>query len=143
MIIAAAGNGAREELDFPARFRGIIAIGSVDSAKARSRFSNYGATAADGSAHDSLFFLPGGQDALSGGSAEYVGTTIIPSKNWKGTSFSAAYASGAIALMLSSAMPSPSRASVLAHIRAFSSTAIAHYASSDHGEGLMIVKPMP
>jgi subtilase family protein len=143
LIVAAAGNGGKGALDFPARFGGVMAIGSIDSAKARSDFSNYGAKAAGGSVHDNLFFLPGGRGVgSSSGVPEYVGTTKAPSNNLNGTSFAAAYASGALALMLSSTTLMPGRGAVLKHLQDHSSTKVVGYTSGDHGHGLMIVEPM-
>lgn len=56
LIIAAAGNDGRAALRYPARYDGVIAVGSVNSRFARSCFSNYG---------PGLDLLAGGGDGIA------------------------------------------------------------------------------
>lgn len=42
MIVAAAGNGNSEEVDYPAAYQGVMSVTSVDYSDRKSSFSNYG-----------------------------------------------------------------------------------------------------
>src|SRR5690606_7645865 len=42
MIVAAAGNGDSQEIDYPAAYQGVMAVTSVDYSGRKRSFSNYG-----------------------------------------------------------------------------------------------------
>jgi serine protease len=42
LVVAAAGNRAFPEIDYPANYPGVMAIGAIDESKARARFSSWG-----------------------------------------------------------------------------------------------------
>jgi subtilisin family serine protease len=85
VCVASAGNGGQETMVFPAGFRGVISVGSIDNQNQRSQFSNYGKTLV-------RLFAPG--EGL---------VTSFPGNRYalvSGTSFSTALVSGAAALLL-------------------------------------------
>jgi subtilisin family serine protease len=142
VVVAAAGNEGMQELRYPARLPESIAVGSIDSARQLSGFSNYGTTAHGGTKHPHFYLLPGGQAAKGATTAtETVGVTKTPHVPRWGTSFSAAYATGAIALMLSSKSPTPSRATLLSHLQRHADSA--GYNGQAHGNGLLQVTAIP
>ncbi|WP_437534910.1 S8/S53 family peptidase [Sorangium sp. So ce726] len=147
VVVAAAGNDGRRELRFPSRFDEVVAVGSIDSSSTLSNFSNYGAVNADGGTHSHLYLVPGGQTQVGASpptATETVGTTKNPPADQWGTSFSTAYASGAIALMFSSKYPMPKRNSVLTHLQLNADTAsIVGYSIGDHGHGILKVAAIP
>jgi len=86
ICIASAGNEGEQLVVYPAGFRGVFGVGSTNEHDRRSMFSNYGYSSVKLSA-------PG--EAL---------VTTYPGNNYAavwGTSFSAALASGASALVVS------------------------------------------
>jgi hypothetical protein len=84
ICISAAGNDGKQVTVYPAAFNGVVGVGSITLTGKRSAFSNYGKGAAETSAPGEALITtyPGGY---------YAGV-------W-GSSFSAALASGAAALM--------------------------------------------
>ncbi len=83
ILIAASGNEGKSEYAYPAAFPNVIGVGSVNFEDRRSPFSNWG--------HSASTSAPG--EAL---------ITTYPGNNYAGvwgTSFSAAFVSGAVALM--------------------------------------------
>jgi subtilisin family serine protease len=136
IVVAAAGNGTRQRVDFPARFASVVAVGAIDSQKNVAPYSNTGAVDHMGQAHSRLYFAPGG------GNGERIGTTVTPTGqqiDHDGTSFAAPYVSALIALQLQAAGASwPGRAdAVLAHFRRNSDTSINGYSQQTHGNGLI------
>jgi subtilisin family serine protease len=138
LIIAAAGNESRAELSFPARYKGVVAIESVDLSGRLSEFSNHATTDNEGNAHPSVFVLPGGQQPKNAQPTEYVGTSADGTQHC-GTSFAAAYASGLIAALWSEPPHSgKSREELLDHLRGAADKKIPNYDPSIHGNGLML-----
>lgn len=134
IIVAAAGNGGASELDFPARYDFVVAVGALDSKGNLPSYSNYGATAHGGVPHDNLYFAPGG------GNGEFVANSTFGSVtvNHEGTSFAAPYVSALVALYRSSPSVSKNRDDVLNHLRASADPkAISGYLKSEHGNGLV------
>jgi len=128
IIVAAAGNYAKAELRYPARFGDVVAVGAVDASGNRAAYSNCGAVDAAGQPHRNLFFAPGGE------STRPVGTTTapLPVVGQDGTSFATAYASAVVAC----ARETRSRVQVLTDLRAAATQLPNHNAAYD-GNGLM------
>src|SRR6185295_16190697 len=86
--VAASGNQGVETLVYPAAYRNVVAVASTNNLDQRSLFSNFGdadvTVAAPGESVTTTF--PGGHYASA-----------------SGTSFSAAFVSGAVALMIQDA----------------------------------------
>ncbi|MCA9909431.1 MAG: S8 family serine peptidase, partial [Anaerolineae bacterium] len=82
IVVAAAGNTGQAGVYFPAAYDNVIAVGAVDESLVRSSFSSYG---------PEIVALAPGQNVL---------TTQIDGeyRTVNGTSFAAAYVSGAVAL---------------------------------------------
>jgi hypothetical protein len=98
IFTAAAGNsGPSDPFDWPAVFDDIVAVGSVNHARARSSFSNARSPKA------SYLLCPGGE-VSSGTVTEYVGTGLAGSNQTRcaGTSPATAYASAMFALYVDS-----------------------------------------
>ena len=94
ILVAATGNnGHATGFNLPSRLSYILAVGSINMARKRSDFSNYGTP------HQRYIMMPGGerQDGLI---TEWIGEA-----HYKcfGTSAAAAYASGVLALYMSDA----------------------------------------
>lgn len=98
IVVAAAGNDGQSHLMYPARFADVVAVGSVTKDLALSSFSNYGDTDHAQRPHSRRFVLPGGGIGRAG-YEEHVATRLQDGKKYVGTSFSAAYASAAIAAL--------------------------------------------
>jgi thermitase len=133
VLVAAAGNEGLSEIDYPARFAPVVAVGSVDSTKTPSTFSNTGALDADGIPHSLMFVAPGGQDPAVN-AADCVGTTrSAGGHSWWGTSFSTAYVSGLLYREVTNGH-TPQQA--LASIKANADTVFPRYKSAEHGNGI-------
>jgi len=97
VVVAAAGNYQADELAYPSRFADVLAIGAITSQRVLASDCNKGDDDEAGSPHKNHFVLPGGESnpaktepvLRSGGG-----------KNWSGSSFSAAFASGLVAELL-------------------------------------------
>jgi hypothetical protein len=93
ILVAATGNdGHATGFDSPARWDFTLAVGSITQARNRSTFSNYGTRY-----HSQYIMMPGGEEQ-QGTISEWVGEAR---HKCYGTSASAAYASGVLALYLS------------------------------------------
>ncbi|MCC6617006.1 MAG: S8 family serine peptidase [Anaerolineae bacterium] len=88
-VVAAAGNSGREGVYYPAAYASVIAVGAVDETLARSSFSSYGPEI----------------DGLAPGSNVLATTLAGDYQAVNGTSFSAAYVSGAVALAMEQGQP--------------------------------------
>ena len=91
-IVAAAGNQDTAQIDYPAAYPGILAIGSVDVDKGRSDFSNYGGL---------LDFVgPGGAGYTTLiESTVYDGGSGVAYDAFAGTSMATPYVAGVLGLM--------------------------------------------
>lgn len=90
VVVASAGNANESIPSFPAAYSGVISVGSIDNANARSSFSNYGSSvdvyAPGSSILGARFDVDTGSQAYSSGN--------------DGTSFSAPHVSGIVSMML-------------------------------------------
>jgi major intracellular serine protease len=101
IYVAAAGNGGRQDLSYPARFGQVVAVESINSAGRLSHFSNHIDSSA-GQSHPLVFVAPGGDYAGDGSvSEEALAETQDGSKVFYGTSYATAYVTGAIAARIS------------------------------------------
>jgi len=93
VVVAAAGNDGGE-LNYPARYPGVLAIGSTDLSGNLLPYSSRSDPA------DSRFFgAPGGSPSELFVGLDYGALGISPYGRWKGTSFAAPQVSALIALM--------------------------------------------
>ena len=140
IIVAAAGNASQTTLAFPARYRDVLAVASVDGAGRLSGFTNRSTVGHDGQAHPHVFVVPGGAGPTVAAPTEYIGTSAAGTRHC-GTSVAAAYASAMIARMWSEpARRHWTRTQMLAHVTAKASTRAGQlpaYATPTHGNGLM------
>jgi subtilisin family serine protease len=135
LIVAATGNGGLNTgFDTPARWwdASVIAVGSINSRRTRSSFSNYGT-------RDHLFHIvmPGGDGTP--GHAEWVGQA---KEKCSGTSVSTAYASAVLALYASHPayrrLPGKPKFldAVLSHCEP-----LPRHDPQQHGRGLLVFRP--
>ncbi|MFN8439154.1 MAG: S8 family serine peptidase [Caldilineaceae bacterium] len=86
VIVAAAGNDNRSQVQYPAAYEGVISVSAVDSANHKASFANYGSWI-DLSA-------PG-----VGITSTITGTQGLGFASWSGTSMATGFVSGAAALV--------------------------------------------
>lgn len=103
VIVAAAGNDGSDEMNYPAAFPGVIAVGAVDINKARAYYSNFGSWIS--------VVAPGGNTAqdvngdsrpdgvLSTATTDRSGVLVNDYATWMGTSMATPHVAGVIALM--------------------------------------------
>ncbi len=103
VIVAAAGNDGTSELNYPAAFPGVIAVGAVDINKARAPYSNFGSWVS--------VVAPGGnmaQDVNGDGKPDGVLSTVATDSSgalvnaygiYQGTSMATPHMAGVMALM--------------------------------------------
>jgi len=135
IFVGSAGNQSTSQPCYPARFTPTVCVASTDSNGALSTFSNWGNIDQDNNPHPCVILAPGG-DRRKGiaGSDEYVANYM--NKDWRGTSFSAAYVSGLLADHLSQ-VGSHTRAGLIADLTsAASTTKVSAYSQAKHGVGL-------
>ncbi|MFW6007496.1 MAG: S8 family serine peptidase [Halanaerobiales bacterium] len=98
VMVASSGNSDsdKEEIDYPARYEEVIAVGAVNEDGDKADYSKYG---------ENLELMAPGSMVLSTGSDENKNDM----KYMSGTSMAAPHVSGVIALMLASRDESPSR----------------------------------
>ena len=99
ILVGAAGNDGLSNLDFPARYASVLAIGSINSKSELSAESNYGNQYNILGTPDNRFVSSGGDDATN--PPETVGSFgLNDGSHWHGTSFAAAYATGVVANLI-------------------------------------------
>lgn len=106
VVVCAAGNGARERVEFPAAYPGALAVSSVGPDKKLAYYSSYGAEVS--------VAAPGGNKQL-GDSAGILQNTVLPTSVGKtdtymffqGTSMAAPHVAGLAALVMSSGITDP------------------------------------
>ena len=98
IIVAAAGNYQANELAYPSRFADVLAVGAITSLRFLTSDCNTGNSDQAGSPHRNHFVLPGGESNPA--KLEPV-LTSAGARNWSGSSFAAAFASGLVAELLS------------------------------------------
>lgn len=132
ILVAATGNkGVATGFDAPAAWAFTIAVGSINSASARSAFSNYGT-----SGHTQYILMPGGEQS-GGAPSEWIGEAA---HKCYGTSASAAYASGVLGLYMANPTYSGlDRASFLAQVLANCRPCV-NQNTSEHGFGYLIYR---
>lgn len=132
IVVAAAGNESRKELDYPARFHNVIAVESINKAGNLSDFSNCSDRDHNGDDHPNVFVLPGGQK-----SPLECAITASDGTDHYGTSFAAAYGSAVVAATWS--RDSTKTASdVIQDLKNDADTSVLpHYDRAKHGNGLM------
>lgn len=101
IVVAAAGNSNTNVPQYPAAYPGVIAVTAVDSANQKADFADYGAAWVDMAA-------PG-----VGITSTIIGPLGSGYASWSGTSMSAPFVSGAVAL-LRQALPAVSPAEIAA-----------------------------
>jgi subtilisin family serine protease len=131
IVVAAAGNHAKPELSFPARFQDVVAVSSITSTRQMSSFSDYGERDHVGAPHENRYVLPGGEKG------ESVGGFVGNPRGYWGTSFAAAYASGVIGNVLSRSQPFGSLQPLLNGLKAGADRRLPNYLPAKFGNGLM------
>ncbi|MGG1397302.1 S8 family serine peptidase [Bacillus salipaludis] len=86
-IVASAGNDGVERYSYPASYDGVLSVGSINEQHEVSIFSNY---------NDKIFLTAPGENILTASNLGVGGYKIV-----NGTSFSAAYISGIMAMLKS------------------------------------------
>lgn len=142
VFVAAAGNRGVDKLDFPARYSNVLAVGGLDSSGSRPAYSNFGNSGHGSTTHRNLFFAPGGGNGESVASIIpkiQSGVVLPPLIPNEGTSFSAAYVSGMLALHRSIPGTNKDRQSILRQLRskAVKKDFIGNYVESEFGNGLI------
>ena len=99
IIVAAAGNASQTTLAFPARYRDVLAVASVDAAGSLSGFTDRSTVGHDGQAHRTCSSSRAAPDPTVAAPTEYIGTSEpdTPLRH----PVAAAYASAMIARMWS------------------------------------------
>jgi hypothetical protein len=138
IVVGAAGNDSLQSLSFPARFGTVIAIASVNKNRQLSGFTNRSTLNHEGGSHNNVFVLPGGDQVGTALPTEYIGASSSNGRQYYGTSFAAAYASGIIArLWADSSHTTRTADQLVQHLRTHADKSIPGYAASTHGNGLM------
>ncbi|GAB1512621.1 S8 family peptidase [Actinophytocola sp. KF-1] len=127
VVVVAAGNERFGRLAFPSRFAASVAVSAVNGAGAPSHMTNY-----DGDAlHPLLFAAPGGDLTDS------VDEAVAESDDWsyRGTSFAAAYTSGALAGIM--VRNNVTAAAALVILKQDADTGVAGFDPKYHGNGVI------
>jgi hypothetical protein len=133
LLLASTGNNARSNgYCYPAFWNFTIAVGSINSTIARSRFSNYWIS----SSHPAFVVMPGGDEDSSSNATEWVGEGN--DAKCIGTSPATAYASAMLALYLSDPnYHQPDREKFLQQVLANCDDTFSGYDRDEHGEGFL------
>jgi hypothetical protein len=135
VVIAAAGNYQDKELAYPARFADVMAIGSITSHRVLTSDCNTGDKDHAGDPHKNHFVLPGGE---AGPVNREPVMTSSGGKNWSGSSFAAAFASGLVAELLNrKGLQNFDFTVFVDSLRRSVDTNLPHYSSAEYGNGLM------
>lgn len=135
IVVASTGNDHVASLAYPSRFGNVLAIGSVNSRKELSDFSNYGNKDHENEDHLYHFVLPGGE---SDGATESIGQFGPGGDEIYGTSFAAAYASGVVAAVIArEGIDTLRDGGVLGTLIEDADRGFASYKSIEHGHGIM------
>jgi len=138
IFIGAAGNQGLGELAFPARFGAVLAIGAINSNGDLSAESNFGNQYNDPGTPDNHFVCPGGDDTTD--PPESIGSFNQKHlKEWHGTSFAAAYATGVVANLMAQQIGGPiNYEAILDQLRQNADTnSLNQYDPQKHGHGIM------
>jgi hypothetical protein len=135
VIAAAAGNDRASRLAYPARFAGIVAVGSVNSSKDLAQPSNSGTADHQGMAHLNHFGAPGGD--ADPANPEYV-IQLSSGAQYRGTSFACAFASATV-LAAMDALATTNPVAILWHLRGNADHYFTSYSNADHGNGIIHV----
>ncbi len=130
ILVAATGNdGVATGFDAPALWNFTLAVGSINANKDRSSFSNYGTTG-----QNQYVMMPGGEEK-QGSITEWIGEA---KHKCYGTSASAAYASGILALYMSnSKYQNPDRSQFLAGVLNQCPLPCNNQKTAEHGRGYL------
>jgi len=137
LVIAAAGNYRDKELAFPARFGDVLAIGGITSGDTLTSSCNSGDLDQVGAPHKNHFVMPGGEDDPAH-PEPILSSTGAGAKDWSGSSFAAAFASGFVAQVLENiGLSNFNYNTFVADLRRHADKSLPNYPSPDYGNGLM------
>lgn len=150
VYVAATGNQGRPNgFNIPARYDFTLAVGALDSSKARADYSNYGAS--PNTAQKSAYVMaPGGKRDAQDNPVEYIGTAtstddqgLLVTTYCIGTSPATAMASGLLALCMQNESYGKLGAKwMLDKIQTHycSNAGITNHTDAEHGKGLFLWK---
>jgi major intracellular serine protease len=131
LLVASTGNENQAEFTYPAKWDFMVAVGSINASKVRSRFSNYG-----DASHSAFLVMPGGDDDDQENPTEWVGKG--DDGECLGTSPATAYASAMLALYYSdSDYRQSDRRQFLKEVLDQCDDTFSGYDADQHGEGFL------
>lgn len=134
LLVASSGNeSSTSGLSYPAGWDFILAVGAINAAKKRSRFSNY----EQHGSHSKFFVMPGGDEDSSGTPTEWIGEGA--SAKCLGTSPATAYASAMLALYYSSGSPlrNNDRKKFLERVMSKCDSSFSGHNTDEYGKGFL------